>query len=263
MEDRTAGSLTFGFEGQNVRIVTIEGEPWFVARDVAVTLGYAEPTNAVRQHAKGGAVHTPLQTAGGVQQTRILSEPDVLRLVMNSRLPSAERFERWVFEEVLPSIRRTGSYWVAEKSPMEIIADQHKAVAYLLEANEQQAVAITALTPRAEAWDDLASAAGDYSVGDAAKILARAGIATGRQRLFYQLADVGWIKRRGEAWFVMQTAVDSGYLTEKPQSHHHPRTGELVLDTPQVRVTIRGIERLRVRLGILDSTAPILTAVNA
>ena len=88
----------------------------------------------------------------------------------------------------------------------------------MLTAKDQQ---IAELEPRAEAWDELASADGDYEVADAAKILARAG-------------------------------VDAGYLAEKPMSHHHPRTGELVLDPPQVRVTVRGIERLRVRLGYID-----------
>ena len=112
---------------------------------------------------------------------------------------------------------------------------------------------IAELEPRAEAWDELASADGDYEVADAAKILARAGVETGRQRLFGQLHDIGWIYRGPQSkWKARQTAVDAGYLAEKPMSHHHPRTGELVLDPPQVRVTVRGIERLRVRLGSID-----------
>ena len=109
---------------------------------------------------------------------------------------------------------------------------------------------IAELAPRADAWDELASAEGDYEVADAAKILARAGVETGRQRLFGQLEQLGWIYRGTQGkWKARQTAVDAGYLAEKPQSHHHPRTGELVLDPPQVRVTVRGLERLRVRLG--------------
>ncbi|MCB8043678.1 phage antirepressor KilAC domain-containing protein [Microbacterium oxydans] len=112
---------------------------------------------------------------------------------------------------------------------------------------------IAVLAPRAEAWDELASADGDYEVGDAAKILARAGVETGRQRLFGQLAELGWIYRGAQGkWKARQSAVDSGWLAEKPQSHHHPRSGEVVLDPPQVRVTVRGIERLRVRLGRLE-----------
>ena len=120
----------------------------------------------------------------------------------------------------------------------------------MLTAKDQQ---IAELEPRAEAWDELASADGDYEVADAAKILARAGVETGRQRLFGQLHDIGWIYRGPQSkWKARQTAVDAGYLAEKPMSHHHPRMGELVLDPPQVRVTVRGIERLRVRLGSID-----------
>lgn len=104
----------------------------------------------------------------------------------------------------------------------------------MLEASARQ---VAELTPRAEAWDELASATGDYEVADAAKMLA-------------QLRDLGWVYRAPSGkWKARQSAVDAGYLAEKPQSHHHPRTGELVLDPPQVRVTVRGLERLRVRLG--------------
>lgn len=117
----------------------------------------------------------------------------------------------------------------------------------MLEASARQ---VAELTPRAEAWDELASATGDYEVADAAKMLARAGVETGRQRLFGQLSGLGWIYRAPSGkWKARQSAVDAGYLAEKPQSHHHPRTGDLVLDPPQVRVTVRGLERLRVRLG--------------
>jgi phage regulator Rha-like protein len=139
----------------------------------------------------------------------------------------------------------------AELSRLEILT--------LALESEQRALAaeatVTELTPKADAWDELASASGDYEVADAAKILARAGVETGRTRLFSQLADIGWIHRGAQGkWRAYQSAVDSGYLAEKPMTHHHPRTGELVLDPPQVRVTVRGLERLRVRLGTLALT---------
>ena len=102
--------VLFDFEGSPVRVVDIDGVPWFVGKDVAERLGYADPNHAMKRHCKGVAKRHPLQTAGGMQEVRILSEPDVLRLIMGSKLPSAERFERWVFEEVLPAIRKTGRY---------------------------------------------------------------------------------------------------------------------------------------------------------
>lgn len=103
--------VPFQFEAHAVRVVADEhGEPWFVGKDVAEALGYSDHTSAVRQHCKGVAKHHPLPTVGGLQEFRVLSEPDVLRLIVSSKLPSAEAFERLVFEEILPSIRRTGGY---------------------------------------------------------------------------------------------------------------------------------------------------------
>lgn len=100
----------FAFDSQAVRLVMEGGEPWFVGKDVAVVLGYMRPSDALQQHCKGAVKRRPLQTAGGMQDVRIISEPDMLRLIVGGKLPAAERFECWVFEEVLPSIRKTGSY---------------------------------------------------------------------------------------------------------------------------------------------------------
>jgi prophage antirepressor-like protein len=103
--------IPFQFGEKLVRTVTDErGEPLFVGKDVCDVLGYADHTNAMKQHCKGVVKHHPLQTPGGVQDLRVLSEPDVLRLIISSKLPAAAAFERWVFEDVLPTIRKTGKY---------------------------------------------------------------------------------------------------------------------------------------------------------
>lgn len=131
-----------------------------------------------------------------------------------------------------------------------------QSFAEALELAAAQARELEAAKPKADAWDELASAEGDYSVADTAKFLARAGIDIGPQRLFDRLSEMGWIFRGPQGkWRAYQDKVDAGYLTELPQSHHHPRTGELVLDPPQVRVTLRGLERLRVRLGSVAEIA--------
>ncbi|KXB19618.1 BRO-N domain-containing protein [Xylella fastidiosa] len=111
-EDHTMNAITpFQFESHAVRtVVDDHGEVWFVGTDVATVLGYANPHKALDAHCKGCAKRTPLQTPGGVQEVRIISEPDMLRLIVSSKLPAAERFERWVFEEVLPTLRKTGTY---------------------------------------------------------------------------------------------------------------------------------------------------------
>ena len=101
-----------------VRTVTNDsGEVLFVGKDVCDALGYTNASKAIGDHCKGVTIRYPLQTAGGVQEARVLTEADVLRLIVNSKLPAAEAFERWVFEEVLPSIRKTGSYTAPTAQP--------------------------------------------------------------------------------------------------------------------------------------------------
>ena len=105
--------IPFQFETRDIRTVIDEnGGLWFVGKDVAGVLGYANHSDAFSKHCKGIAKRYPLQTPGGMQEVRLISEPDMFRLVLNSKLPSAERFERWVFEEVLPALRKTGSYTI-------------------------------------------------------------------------------------------------------------------------------------------------------
>lgn len=111
---------SFNFNGADVRTIVLpNGEPGFVGKDVAERLGYEDPTTAIRSHCRGVQLLHPIPDAlGRLQSTRILTEPDVLRLIVSSTLPEAEAFERWVFEDVLPSIRRTGQY-VAPKPAAE------------------------------------------------------------------------------------------------------------------------------------------------
>ena len=92
-----------------VRIVKDGDRFLFAARDVAKALGYKRPADAVKQHCKGVGV-LPTPSAGGVQETKFIPEGDVYRLIIRSKLPSAQRFEKWVFDEVLPSIRKSGGY---------------------------------------------------------------------------------------------------------------------------------------------------------
>ena len=99
----------FLFDTHEVRTIVKDGEPWFVAKDVAEILGYKETGLAVRTHCKGGAKHTLLSN-GGKQEHTIIPERDVYRLIMRSKLPSALRFEEWVVAEVLPALRKTGCY---------------------------------------------------------------------------------------------------------------------------------------------------------
>lgn len=92
-----------------VRTVEIDGKPYFVGNDVARALGYVDCPKAIRTHCKGVAeMSTP--TKGGIQTLKVIPEGDVYRLIIKSKLPQAEKFETWVMDEVLPTIRKTGSY---------------------------------------------------------------------------------------------------------------------------------------------------------
>lgn len=92
-----------------IRTIEIDGKPFFVANDVAMALGYTNPRKAVKDHCKG-VTKRDTPTSSGVQQMSYINEGDLYRLIMKSKLPSAEKFENWVMNEVLPSIRKTGSY---------------------------------------------------------------------------------------------------------------------------------------------------------
>jgi prophage antirepressor-like protein len=102
--------MSFKFENKGIRVVIIHDEEWWVARDVAAALEFKNDANAIKYHCRGGEKYYPLETAGGLQNVRIISEDDVWRLITHSKLPVAKRYEKWIFEEVLPQIRKTGGY---------------------------------------------------------------------------------------------------------------------------------------------------------
>lgn len=99
-----------------IRTILQDGNILFCGKDVAEALGYTNTKDALSKHCKGVAFRYPLQTPGGTQEARFITEGDVYRLITHSRLPAAEQFESWVFDEVLPSIRKTGSYTVSEQT---------------------------------------------------------------------------------------------------------------------------------------------------
>lgn len=103
---------TFG----EVRTVAINDEPWFVGKDVAQALGYSDTAQAIRKHVDAedkGVVE--MTTPGGIQPTTAINESGLYSLILSSKLPSAKEFKRWVTSEVLPSIRKTGSYFAGSK----------------------------------------------------------------------------------------------------------------------------------------------------
>lgn len=105
----------FNFEQNQVRIIEKDGEPWFVAKDVAETLGYSDTSDAVRRHIDdedkgGGEIPTP----GGIQKVITINESGLYSLILSSKLPTAKQFKHWITSEVIPSIRKHGAYMTPE-----------------------------------------------------------------------------------------------------------------------------------------------------
>jgi len=107
---RKAKEVVQVFKDNNVRIIIEDGIEWFVAKDVCNVLGYANTSKAISAHCKGITKRYSLVTASGEQSLLTITEPDIYRLIVRSKLPTAQKFECWIMEDVLPSIRKTGKY---------------------------------------------------------------------------------------------------------------------------------------------------------
>lgn len=236
--------ITHQFQAEQVRVLEIDGEPWFVASDVARILGYRDAANLCRRLDDDDRGTRSVSTPGGEQRMTVVSEPGLYAAVLGSQVPGARDFKRWVTHEVLPQIRRTGQYGapVRELSGPELMARA------LIEADstiKAQAAELEAARPKVEVADRLLDATTDLSVRDAANALTRAGFRIGQNRLFALLHEIGWAYRgRDGSWRPDNVALTAGRLSVLPMSHYHPRTGELVLDPPQLRVTPKGLALL-------------------
>ena len=205
------------FEGNKVRTAQDEnGNPLFCGTDVAQVLGYANPAKAVINHCKGFPIRKPLETAGGIQQVRFISEGDLYRLITSSKLPAAERFEKWVYDEVLPSIRRHGGYMAGQ----ERMTPEQMALAslkWLQSKVDEQAKKLKAQEGKVLFANAVESAKTSILVGDLAKILKGNGVDIGQKRLFAWLREHGWlIKAKGPSWN-MPTQKKHGPRTVRDQ----------------------------------------------
>jgi anti-repressor protein len=243
----------FDFRGSQVRIVVIDGEPWFVAGDVCYVLGYSNSRDAVAKHVRDSQRGVSrIATSSGEQPATIISEGGLYRLMMRARTALADEFQDWVTDEVLPTIRRTGSFGsVRELSRRELAEYWARAEADL----ESERAKVAELAPAANSWAQLAEAKGDYSLREAAQILDRdPSIRTGQNRLAKTLKTFGWTDRNGQPY---QRQVEMGRLVVRTRSYDHPTTGEQMA-TLQVRVTVRGLQVLHQEMG---GTGPLLMEV--
>lgn len=143
-----------------VRMVVIKGKPYAVGIDIAKALGYKDPNSAITRHCRGWVKRSVTDNLGREQQMNVIPEWDIYRLAANSELPSAEEFESWVFDEILPEIRETGGYVNSDdlfiNTYLPFVDNQTKALfKSTLEIVKKQNVVIQTLQPKANYFDDL------------------------------------------------------------------------------------------------------------
>lgn len=258
--DNSPASTRVGSPFDAIRRVTPEGREYWSARDLQPLLGYSiwrDFANAI-ERAKIAAFNSGHDVTSNFAGARKISgtkpaedfhlsrfacylvamsgdprKPEVAAALAYFAIRTREA-------EVAPSVAPTGSELLA----LAVLEAQQM----LTEKDEQ----IAELEPRAAVADKILDATGDLSVRDAAQSLTRAGIKVGQNRLFAVLdKSYGWIARAAgdNRYRVMQTAIEAGWMSVIPQSHYHPKTGVLVLDPPQPRVTPKGLQRLLADFG--------------
>jgi anti-repressor protein len=235
--------------GQDIRIVQVGADPWFVGRDVAEALGYANTRKAVKDHVPAGHRRGneafPLGDLGLQPQTVLIDEAGMYRLIMRANTATAEQFQEWVTAEVLPAIRRTGAYQMPAGVTAALPSPRELAQLVIAEADraDRAEKQVAELEPAAGNWNALADAEGDYSLREAGFMLKRSGVDTGQNRLMADIRRLAMVDARGRPYVRYNR-----YLVERPVSYTHPRTAEPMLTT-QIRVTVEGIAYLRNRLA--------------
>lgn len=222
----------------SVRTLDVDGEVLFCAKDVALALGYKNTKDAISKHCKGVAKRYPLETTGGVQEVRFIGEPDVFRLITSSKLPSARKFEAWVYEEVLPSIRRRGAYvaQVPGETPEQLIA---RALVAAKDALDLKDAEIAGMRPKALFADAVSASDTSILIGDLAKLLKQNGYETGQRRLFEQLRSEGFLMKQGSSRNMpTQRAAEMGLFEVKESTVQNPDGSVRVTKT--TKVTGRG-----------------------
>lgn len=205
----------------SIRVAEHGGRPMFCAKDVAVALGYKDTNNAIKQHCRGVAFHHPItDSLGREQEARFITEGDMYRLVASSKLESAQRFESWVFDEVLPAIRHDGGYMVArDETPEQTMA---RAVLIAQRTIDRQRAEIEEMRPKALFADAVGASDGTCLVGEFAKMLRQNGMDIGQNRLFAILREDGYLGKSGSNRNVpTQRAMDMGLFRIKETAVTH------------------------------------------
>lgn len=223
-----------------IRTVTKDDKTYFVGNDVAKALGYSETAKAIRTHCKGVS-EMDIPTNGGIQTMKMITEGDIYRLVIKSQLPQAEKFESWVFDNVLPSIRKNGGYIAGQ----ETLSDEELLSKALLVAQnkiaerdaiiERQQAKIEADKPKTIFADAVSTSRTSILVGDLAKLICQNGVQIGQKRLFDWLRDNGYLIKCGSSKNMpMQRYVEQGLFEVKESTVQNPDGSVKITKTTKV-----------------------------
>ncbi len=189
-----------------VRIVEINNEPYFVGKDVVDILGYQNGSRDINTHVdEEDRLKYQIGTAGQLREQTIINESGLYALILSSKLPTAKKFKRWVTHEVLPSIRKTGTYGIPQNyaEALQLAADQAKQ---LLEQK-----------PKVEFFDAVAESKDAIEIASVAKVLNVPGV--GRNKLFEFLRNHKVLMRNNQPY---QKYVDCGYFRIIEQKYERP-----------------------------------------
>ena len=247
----TQANSVYDFHGNPITVIMKDGEPWFLAKEVCDVLEIGNPSQALSR-LDDDEKNTIILNEGirGNPNKAIVSESGLFCLTLGSRKPEAKLFRKWVTSEVLPTIRKTGSYGQpAQMTPEQLMA--HALIA-AKETIDKQAKELQVAN---NSLHEIAVSAGDYCITDAAKTL---GVKP--SFLFAELASRKWIYKREEGgdWKGMQTAINAGYMLHK-LIVFSSNDGEL--RKTQVRITNQGVVRLAREFAARAAEQNLLTSL--
>lgn len=224
-----------------IRTIEVDGKPYFVGVDIARALGYSNPSKAIIQHCKG-ITKLGIPSKGGNQETNCIPEGDLYRLIVHSELESAERFETWVFDEVLPSIRKNGGYIAGQESLSdEELLSKALMVAQRKIEEKNQLIAmqdrrIQQMKPKEIFADAVSASDSSMLVRDLAKIIKQNGVPIGEKRFYKWLRENGYICKGSTS--PTQKAMELGLFEVIIRTVE--RGNGLPLETKTTKVTGKG-----------------------
>ncbi len=210
-----------------IRWVKVGSKDYAVGIDVAKALGYKHPSKAIIDHCKG-VTKSVIPSNGGMQETNVITEGDIYRLTAKSELPGAAKFESWIFDEVLPSIRKHGTY-MTDTTIEKALMDPDFLIKLATNLKEEKSKRIEAekkielQQPKVVFADAVSASHTSILVGDLAKILKQNGIDVGANRLFERLRKEGYLIRRKGTDYNMPTqrSMELGLFQVKETSIVH------------------------------------------